>query len=208
MCLVIFVSKSYLWVFIVFLKKKRTLLFFPFTIWKFLGLIIQWILTGLSNIVFIVHFHQIPPQLLQWRVDHSDLYWLASFQHFICHMDTCSSCTLKLHPSFTLQGRNTSLEAAVSHLFDIPLASLSFSISFYTNFKLMCLNFKQEAAVDWLTLSWVMNKILSQQTPFQEFQQQLQNLQSFSFPCSAVLEEDLLPKEMFHWKFMIIKHKD
>lgn len=76
----------------------------------------------------------------------------------------------------------------------------------------MCLNFKQEAAVDWFTLPLVMKKILSQQTPFQEFQQQLQNFQYFSFPCPAVqapsLEEDLLPMEMFPWKFMVIKHKD
>lgn len=57
-----------------------------------------------------------------------------------------------------------------------------------------------------------MNKILSQQTPLQEFQQQLQNFQSFSFLCSAVqapvLEEDLFPKEMFQWKFMVRKYKD
>lgn len=76
----------------------------------------------------------------------------------------------------------------------------------------MSLNFKEEAAVDWLTLSLVMNKILSQQTPFQEFQQQLQNFQFFSFLCSAVqapaLEEDLLPMEMFHWNFMVRKYKD
>lgn len=77
----------------------------------------------------------------------------------------------------------------------------------------MCLNFKQEAAVDWLTLlSLVMNKILSQQTPFQEFQQQPQIFPSFSFPCSAVqapvLEEDLLVAKIFSWKFMVIKHKD
>lgn len=94
-------------------------------------------------------------------------------------MDTCSSCTLKLQPPFTLQGRKTCLEVAVSHLFYIPLASLSFSISFYTNFKLMCLNFKHAAAVDWLTLSLVMNKIVSQQTPFQELQQQLQSPSPF-----------------------------
>lgn len=73
----------------------------------------------------------------------------------------------------------------------------------------MWLNFKQEAAVDWLTLSLVMNKILSQQTPFQEFQQHLQNFQVFFFPRSAVpfLEEDLFPTEMFHWKFMVIEQR-
>lgn len=183
MCLAIFASKTNLWVFSVSVKWV-TRLFFPSSIWKFLDLITQHTWSGLCN-VFMANSHQILHHVL-WLELRSVriLYWLTSFQHFVMSpgIPTQAAQSFKLCTYFTFiihQAAKNCLKTAVSHLFYIPLVSLSFSISFYTNFKLTCLNFKQEAVIDWLILSLVMNKILSQKMQSQEFKHHLQVFSPF-----------------------------